>query len=95
VRGVLIAAFVSLAAGVGVLFVFCHGTTGIQFAYPFSAASVHVDITTTGMPGILGFILTVSGAFLLIIATILALIDLFRHTGGHGAVKRRESAFEE
>ena len=94
-RGVLVTAVVCLAAGIGVLFAFCHGTTGVQFAYPFSAASVHVDITTTGFPAVLGYILTVVGAILLIVSTIVALIGMFRRTDQGGPIKRRENAFEE
>jgi hypothetical protein len=76
-----------------VLFAFCHGNTGVQFAYPLSAASIHIDMTTTGIPAIAGFVLTVLGAFLLIVATIIALFGMRRSNGG--PVKRRESAFEE
>lgn len=94
-RGILVTAVVCLAVGIGVLFAFCHGNTGVQFAYPLSAASVHVDITTNGIPAILGLILTVLGAFLLIVATIIALATMRRGNGENGAVKRRENAFEE
>ena len=94
-KGVLVTAVVCLATGIGVLFAFCHGNTGVQFAYPFSAASVHVDITTTGVPAIAGLILTIAGAILLIVATIIALIGLLGGGGELGPIKRRDSAFEE
>ena len=94
-RGVLITAVVCLAIGIGVLFAFCNGNTGLQFAYPLSAASVHVDITTTGIPAIAGLILAVIGASLLIVATIIALIETLRRNGETGPIKRRGSAFEE
>jgi hypothetical protein len=77
-----------------VLFAFCHGTTGFQFALPLSAASIHIDITTTGFPAVAGVGLTIFGAFLLIVATVIALAGL-RSYGDHGPTKRRESAFEE
>lgn len=93
-KGVLVTAVACLAVGIGVLFAFCHGNTSVQLASPLSAASVHVDLTTTGIPAILGLILTVLGAFLLIIATIIALFGM-RRGGNHGPLKRRESAFEE
>ena len=93
-RGVLVIAVLCLAVGIGVLFAFCHGNTGVQFAW-LSAASVHVDITTTGIPAIVGVVLTLFGAFLLIIATIIALFGMRRGNGSHGPMKRRESAFEE
>lgn len=94
-RGVLVTAVVCLAVGLGVLFGFCHGTTGLSFASPISGSSVHLDITTTGLPGVTGFALTVLGAFLLIVATVIALVGMRRGDGNGGPVKRRESAFEE
>ena len=94
-RGVLVTAVLCLAVGLGVLFAFTHGTTGVQLASPLSAASLHVDITTTGIPAIVGLGLTVIGAFLLVVATIIALVSM-RHRGGdRGPVKRREATFEE
>jgi TRAP-type C4-dicarboxylate transport system permease small subunit len=95
VRGVLVTAVVCLAIGLGVLFAFCHGTTGIQFAYPLSGASVHIDVTTTGIPGIAGFGLTVVGGFLLIVATLIALVELMRGGGDSRPIERRQRAFEE
>jgi hypothetical protein len=94
VRGVLVAAVVCLAVGLGVLFAYCHGSTGVQFAYPVAGASVHIDMTTTGLPAIAGLALTVIGAFLLIVATMIALIGMGRGGGRNTPVKRRESAFE-
>jgi len=94
VRGVLVTSVVCLAIGIGMLFAFCHGNTGVQFAYPFSAASVHIDITTTGVPAVAGLILAVLGVFLLIIATVIALVGL-RRSGSNAPIRHRESAFEE
>lgn len=96
-RGVLVTAVICLAAGLGVLFGFTHGTTGFTFDVPASAAStsLHIDITTTGIPAILGLGLTVIGAFLLIVATIIALVGTRRHAVDNAPTKRRESAFEE
>lgn len=95
VRGVLVTAVICLAVGIGVLFAFCHGNTGFAFAYPISATSLHVDITTTGSPALLGCVLTVLGAFLLIVVTVIALVGMGRDHGSGGPIKRRESAFEE
>jgi hypothetical protein len=95
VRGVLIAAVICLALGVGALFAFSHGTTGFSFGAPLSTTSVHIDIITTGIPALLGALLTVIGALLLIIATIIALADLPGRNGDNLPPKRRESAFEE
>lgn len=94
-RGVLVTAVICLAIGPGVLFAFTHGTTGVQLAYPLSAASVHIDITTTGIPAIIGLGLTVIGASLLIVVTIIALVGMRRRAIDNRPTKRRESAFEE
>lgn len=94
-RGVLVAAVLCLAVGIGVLFNWTHGTTGFQFAYPVSGSSLHLDMTTTGFPAIAGLALTVVGAFLLIVATILALIGKRRNNEADSPSKRRENAFEE
>ena len=93
-RGVLVIAVICLAVGIGVLFAFCHGNTGLQFAYPVSSSSLHIDITTTGIPAVIGFVLTMLGAFLLIVATLIALFTM-RRNGNRGPIKRRETAFEE
>ena len=72
-KGVLVFAVVCLAAGVGVIFGYCNGTTGLQFGYPLSASSIHIDITTTGAGVPIAVGLVAIGAFLLIVATIIAL----------------------
>ena len=94
-KGILVTAVVCLAAGLFVIFSFCHGTTGLSFAYPLSGCSIHIDITTTGagVPGAIG--LTLIGAFLLVVATIIALIGMFRRKSEDTPTKHREAAFEE
>ena len=92
-RGVLVIAVFCMAVGVGVLFKFCDGTTGLSFGYPISATIIHVDITTKGMAAVVGLALTGFGSFLLIVATMIAAIGLFRRN--QAPLKRRESAFEE
>ena len=94
-KGVLVFAVVCLAAGVGVIFGYCNGTTGLQFAYPLSASSIHIDITTTGAGVPIAVGLVAIGAFLLIVATIIALVGMFRRSGESAATRRREAAFEE
>lgn len=94
-RGILISAVICLAVGIGVLFAFCHGNTGVQFALPLSTASVHIDMTVTGVPAMAGFVLTILGAFLLIVATLIALITGRRSVADNALIKRRETTFEE
>ena len=94
-RGFLVTAVLSLAVGIGVLFNWTHGSTGFSFAYPISGSSLHIEMTTTGMPAVAGFALTVLGAFLLIVATILALIGRRRINDPDAPTRRRDTAFEE
>ena len=94
-KGILVAAVFCLAVGLFIIFYFCNGTTGLSLAYPLSAASIHIDITTTGagVPFAVG--LTLLGCFLLIVATIIALVGLLRRNSEFPPSKRREAAFEE
>ncbi|WP_348263689.1 hypothetical protein P8935_03805 [Telmatobacter sp. DSM 110680] len=94
-KGVLVVAVACLALGLFIIFYFCHGTTGLSLAYPLSAASIHIDITTTGVGVPIAIGLTLLGAFLLIVATIIALVGLLRKKGEFPPSKRREAAFEE
>ena len=94
-RGVLVTAVLCLAVGIGVFFGYCHGTSGVQFDFPVSATAIHLDITTTGVPAIVGLVLTLVGAFLLIVATLLALIGHRRKNDEDTPARRRDSAFEE
>ncbi len=94
-RGLLVIAVVSLAAGIWVLFAFCHGTTGFSFGIPVSATSIHIDMTTTGAAAIVGLALTIGGAFLLVVATIIALIGMRGRKASDLPARQREKAFEE
>ena len=92
-KGVLIVAVLSLAVGVGLIFGFCNGTTGFNFGLPVSGTSLHLDITTTGVPALAGLALTVAGAFLLIVATLIAMIGTFRRSDM--PLTRRQEPFAE
>ena len=94
-KGVLVVAVVCLAAGIGVIFGFCNGTTGLSLGSPLSASSIHIDITTTGAGVPIAGGLVAIGAFLLIVATFIALIGLLRRNGEFPPSRRREAAFEE
>ncbi len=95
-KGVLVTAVACVAAGLFVIFYFGHGTTGLQFGYPLSACSIHIDITTTGagVPGAVGLVSV--GAFLLIVASVIALIGMFRSKRDvEPTTRHRDSTFEE
>lgn len=74
----VIAAVIFLAAGLGLLFGFTNGATGLNIGYPFSATSLRVDITTTGIPVLAGLPLVAAGALLLLFALIAAIVSQFR-----------------
>jgi uncharacterized membrane protein len=95
VKGVLVGAVVCLAAGIGIIFGYCHGTTGLQFGYPLSVSSIHIDITTTGAGVPIAVGLISIGSLLLIVATIVAVVGIFRRRSDMEPARRRETAFEE
>jgi hypothetical protein len=87
VRILVIISVACLAIGVGLICYYCNGTTGFSFAYPLSGASLHIDITTTGAPALIGPLLTIFGAVLVMITWLLA---LFRPLSRHQTLPRRD-----
>jgi len=75
---ILIGAVVLLAAGLGLIFGYCNGTVGFNTGYPLSGTSIHFDITTTGVPVLIGLPLIAIGALLLFAALILSIVAQFR-----------------
>jgi len=73
----VIGAVLFLAAGLGLLFGFTHGATGFTLGYPVSNTSLHVDITTSGIPALAGLPLVAAGTLLLFIALIAAIVAQF------------------
>src|SRR6266568_4625415 len=74
----VIFAVLFLAAGLGLLFGFTNGTTGLNVGYPFSETRLHVDITTIGIPVLVGLPLVAAGALLLFFALCAAIASQFR-----------------
>lgn len=93
---VLIAAVLCLGAGLWVTFAYCNGTVGFNVAYPFSATKLTIDITTTGIPVLVGTPLVVIGLLLMLIAFIAAVVAQFRgpRPMEREEVSRREMPFE-
>ncbi len=77
-RRLLVLSFLLLAFGLSLFFGNCNGSTGFSAGIPVSAASIKIDITTTGIPAIIGFVSTLLGALLLTIAAIAALVSEFQ-----------------
>lgn len=87
-----------LAIGIWILFAFCQGSTGLNLGYPFSAMSFHIDLTTTGIPAMVGVPCVALGALLLVIAFFVALVSSFRPRDIEPSTvvrSRREIPFEE
>ena len=78
----LIVAVAALAAGVGLLVMYCQGVTSMNVAYPFSGSTLHLDMTTTG-PAVLGGIaLTALGLLLLVWSLLAAIVHQFSLLAG-------------
>jgi hypothetical protein len=74
----LIAAVILLAAGLGMIFVYCNGTTSMNVGYPFAGSALHIAITTTGPAAVGGVALTLLGLLLLIWAFVWAIVEVGR-----------------
>jgi hypothetical protein len=95
---VVIAAVLFLASGVWTLFAYCHGTTGFNFAVPADGTSLHADVTTTGIPVLVGLPLVGLGGLLLLIAFISAIVVQFRgneHVSEPETSARRREPFDD
>jgi hypothetical protein len=84
----LILAVLFLAAGLGVIFGYGNGTAGFNAAYPVSAASVALSITTIGPAAIGGLALTAIGLVLLIWSFLASIVGQVRLIGP--GVRERE-----
>ena len=77
----LIVSVLLLAAGLGLIFGYCHGTVGLNAAIPVSGASFNLCTATTGPGALGGFALTVLGLLLLIWALVCAIMGQIRLLG--------------
>jgi hypothetical protein len=75
--GPLILAVLFLAAGLTLIFMYGVGTAGFSAAYPFSAANLHVSISTNGPAAMGGLGLTALGLLLMVWALICAIVAQF------------------
>lgn len=74
----LIASLVLLVPGVWSLLEWCHGTVGLNFAFPVAGTKLTLDITSTGAPVLLGIPLVIFGLLFMLIALLAALLAQFR-----------------
>jgi len=74
----IIVSVLFLAAGLGLIIGYCHGSTNLIAAYPFSGSMLHVSINTSG-PGVLGGLICMAvGLVLLVWAFIAAIVSQIR-----------------
>jgi uncharacterized membrane protein YphA (DoxX/SURF4 family) len=73
----LVLAVIFLAAGLGVLFGYCNGTTGFSASYPFTGSILHLEMTTTGVGVMGGLVATAIGLLLMVWAFLAAIVSLF------------------
>ena len=95
----LIAAVAALAAGVCLLFVYCHGAASMNVAYPFSGSALHVDLTATGPAVLGGFALVALGLLLMVWSLIAAIVHQFSLLAGREdrieSIMKRDRDFED
>ena len=94
----LIAAVLFLTAGMWVLFEYCNGNAGVNFGDQLSANKITINLTTTGVPMLIGVPLLGIGLLLLLIAFIGAIVAQFRRPPEperEESSARREVPFEE
>jgi hypothetical protein len=84
----LIGAVLFLALGLGLIFGYCNGTTGMSVGFPFSGSSLQVAFTTYGpaVPG--GLALVAIGLLLLLVALLAAIVGEIGRVGEVGPVWR-------
>ena len=92
-RVLVIVSVLCVAMGVGLIFGYCNGTTGLQLGSPIAASSLHVDITTKGWPALTGLALIALGVLLQVVAFFAALSGTVWRS--EERLKRREEPFEE
>jgi len=95
---VLIAAVLFLGAGLWVLFTYCNGTVSLNVGNSLTANKLTMDITTVGVPTLVGLPLVGIGLLLMLIAFIGAIVGQFRRpreVEREETSSRREAPFEE
>ena len=95
---VLIAAVLSLGSGLWVLFAYCNGNVGATFGDSLTANKVTINLTTSGVPTLVGLPLVGLGVLLLSIAFLGAIVMQFRKPAEslrEEQTARREVPFEE
>ncbi|HUY93791.1 MAG TPA: hypothetical protein VMU71_00790 [Terracidiphilus sp.] len=80
-----------LGCGLWILFAYCHGTAGLNFALPVAGSSVSLDLKTTGAPVLIGIPLTALGVILLLVSIVSAVLAQFRNPYRDARAQERAS----
>ena len=97
----LILAVASLATSVGLIVGYCHGTTSMNVAYPFTGSILHIDLTTYGPAVLGGFLLTALGVLLLAWSVLAAFVHqislMVTREDRMGSIlsRRQEASFDD
>jgi len=94
----LIACILFLAAGLGLIFVYCNGASSFNAAFPVSASVFHLDVTTAGPAALGGIALIATGILLLLWALLGAIVGqislMFRRNKDDDRILTSERIFE-
>ncbi|HWA95479.1 MAG TPA: hypothetical protein VG844_12830 [Terracidiphilus sp.] len=80
----LILAVLLLAAGLGLIFGYCHGNASLSVNYPFAGSVVKLNIQTYGPAAVSGPVLTLLGLIALVWAFLCAVFTQFGFGGNRG-----------
>jgi len=76
-----IVSVVLLASGLALLFGYCHGTVGMNAAYPLDGSTFNMAATTTGAAVLGGVLLTALGLLAMVWALIAAIVSQMQLIG--------------
>ncbi|MGB6974879.1 MAG: hypothetical protein WBD67_09375 [Terracidiphilus sp.] len=78
----MILSVLMLAAGLGLIFGYSHGTAGMNAVYPLSGASLQFSVATYGPAAVGGPLLALAGLLVMAWALLCAIMAQFGLTGG-------------
>ena len=88
----LIAALLFIGSGIWMILAWCHGTVGLNFAYPFDGTKLAFDVTSVGVPVIVGIPLVFLGLLFMLIALLASLVAQVQSPAPTGS-RQREPEF--
>src|ERR1700741_581191 len=74
----LLGALALLVGGTWLLFAWCHGSIGLNFAYPVAGTKLNFEVVSMGLPVLIGIPLIFLGLVLMLVALLAAVIAQFQ-----------------